>query len=89
MTTVSISIPSTTTTTIASSCERSTTSKLWTSVDKNITIFKGIPLELIKTTAQRIAILFEIGSWVPVSAGLTVKLVESVIDEFAIYWLPV
>jgi hypothetical protein len=88
MTTVSISIPSTTSA-ITSSRKCSTSSKLGTSIDKNIAILKGIPLELIETATQWIAILLEIGPRIPVSAGLTVQLVKSVIGEFVIYWLPV
>jgi len=88
MPTVSISVPSTTST-IASSRERSTSSKLWTSIDKNITILEGIPLELIETATQRVSISLHVGSWIPISTGLTIQLIKPVIGEVVTYWLPV
>jgi hypothetical protein len=88
MTAVSISIPSATST-ITSSRKGSAASKLRTTIDKNIAVFEGVPLELIETATQRIAILLHIGSRVPVSAGLTIQLIKPVIGEVVTYWLPV
>jgi hypothetical protein len=88
MTAVSISIPSTTST-ITSSRERSPSSKLRTSIDENIAVFEGIPLELIETATQRIAVFLHVGSRVPVSTGLTIQLVKPVICKVVTYGLPV
>lgn len=45
---ITISIPSTTST-VASSRKCTTSTKLWAAIDKDVTIFEGIPFELIET----------------------------------------
>lgn len=85
-----ITIPiSSTTSTIAGPCKSTPATEFGASVDKHIAIFERVTLELVEPATQRISISFHIGTWVPVSAGLTVQLVKPVIGKIGTYWLPV